>query len=189
MVLLELSHVVDVHNGNASIDDLAAEILTVLHSDDGINGHLAHDVGVLRHEGQQFAALDVGDVGVRLVPADAIHGGAVVGSVHNRSSRAVGRAVVGAVDRHDAVVDQGVGQFLRLGVVAIGVLTLAQDELRALEDGGEAFSGNVEKGTRIWLKTDETYYDDTDYEIRYTINGKYPNSNINAGAFPSALFA
>ena len=73
-----------------------------------------------------------------------------------------------------------------------GILTYEGNLPRVIatfEDGGEAFSGNVEKGTRIWLKTDETYYDDTDYEIRYTINGKYPNSSINAGAFPSELFA
>ena len=57
------------------------------------------------------------------------------------------------------------------------------------EDGNEAWSGSVEKGTKIRLETDETYYGDTDYEIRYTINGTYPNSSIDAGVFPSELFA
>ena len=73
-----------------------------------------------------------------------------------------------------------------------GILTYEGNLPRVIatfEDGGEAFSGNVEKGTRIWLKTDETYYGDTDYEIRYTLNGTYPNSGIDTGAFPPELFA
>ena len=57
------------------------------------------------------------------------------------------------------------------------------------EDGNEARSGIVEKGTKILLKTEETYYDQIDYEIKYTLNGKYPRNDIVFYTFPESLFA
>ena len=57
------------------------------------------------------------------------------------------------------------------------------------EDGGEARSGIVEKGTKILLKTEDTYYDWIEYQIKYTLNGKYPRNDIVFYTFPESLFA
>lgn len=56
-------------------------------------------------------------------------------------------------------------------------------------DGSEAWSGSVEKGTKIFLETDKTYYDDVEYAIQYTLDGTYPavlESSVNV---PGSLFA
>ena len=57
------------------------------------------------------------------------------------------------------------------------------------EDGNEARSGIVEKGTKILLKTEDTYYDEVEYKIKYTLNGKYPRNDIVFYTFPESLFA
>gem|GEM_PF-2729205 len=57
------------------------------------------------------------------------------------------------------------------------------------DDGSEAWSGNVEKGTKIFLETDKTYYDDYEYAIQYTLDGAYPSTNNNTGFVPKDLFA
>ena len=57
------------------------------------------------------------------------------------------------------------------------------------EDGAEAWSGSVEKGTKIYLDTDKTYYDDYEYWIQYTLDGTYPGSFEDTGIIPPSLFA
>ncbi len=56
--------------------------------------------------------------------------------------------------------------------------------------GNEAYSGSVEKGTKIWLETAESYYD-SKYEmaIQYTLDGTYPSAAKNDKTVPEALFA
>lgn len=55
-------------------------------------------------------------------------------------------------------------------------------------DGSEAWSGSVEKGTKIYLKVGETYYQEYDYAIQYTLDGTYPGEKKDTGAFPADLF-
>lgn len=50
-------------------------------------------------------------------------------------------------------------------------------------DGSEAWSGSVEKGTKIYLRVGETYYKEYDYAIRYTLDGTYPDEKKDTGAF------
>ena len=57
------------------------------------------------------------------------------------------------------------------------------------DDGSEAWSGSIEKGTKIYLDTDKTYYDDYEYWIQYTLDGTYPGSFENTGIVPGSLFA
>ena len=56
-------------------------------------------------------------------------------------------------------------------------------------DGTEAWSGSVEKGTKIYLETDKTYYEDYEYSIQYTLDGTYPGDFKDTGIIPKSLFA
>ena len=60
--------------------------------------------------------------------------------------------------------------------------------IASFEDGSEAWSGSVDKGTKIYLKVGETPYDQFDYEIQYTLNGAYPGERKDSGVFPMDLF-
>ena len=60
--------------------------------------------------------------------------------------------------------------------------------IASYEDGTEAWSGSVDKGTKIYLKVGETPYDQFDYAIQYTLNGAYPGERKDSGVFPMDLF-
>ena len=57
------------------------------------------------------------------------------------------------------------------------------------EDGAEAWSGSVEKGTKIKLGISGAYSDMYDYAIQYTLNGAYPGAKSDTGVFPNEIFA
>ena len=57
------------------------------------------------------------------------------------------------------------------------------------EDGSEAWSSSVEKGTKIKLGVSGTYSGLYEYAVQYTLNGKYPDSGTTSGAVPKDLFA
>ena len=61
--------------------------------------------------------------------------------------------------------------------------------IASFEDGAEAWSGSVEKGTKIFLSTDKTRYDSNEYWIQYTLDGTFPGTFKNTGIAPKSLFA
>ena len=62
------------------------------------------------------------------------------------------------------------------------------------DNGNEAFSGSIDKGTKIWLDVDKTYYNENyrkgiQYGIQYTLDGTYPMSVDDGEGMPESLFA
>ena len=122
-------------HGHAGVGDLAAQALALQGGHSGLYALVAHHVGVLGHGGQQVAVVNEAHDGVRLIEAHA-HDGLAGGL--NGVARASGGALVAAIDAHNALGDEVLGDGLGLGGVALAELGLQQGVAGALKGGTEA---------------------------------------------------